>query len=373
MTAWFFHYRLFFQHLLKGVVEVKKPDAHLESTAKQTLLTCLSKVPFLDVLESGQPRLDTGFQIPLSVTIQLPDGVKELIAEVRSSGQPRLARESVNQMHRFKEQVSDAYFLFIAPYISAKAADICLSEGVGYLDLSGNCLLSFDRIFIHKKDYPNKFKEKRKINSLFTPKAERILRVLLCNPKKEWKIQELAKASGVSLGQASNVKKMLEDREFLAGKRGGFRLKQPASLLREWAKNYDYRKNRVQEFFSLMSVMYIEKAFAAYCNKKKVKYALTGFSGAARISSAIRYDTAMIYAADMPREAFSELSLKEVRNGGNLILFTPYDDGVFNGASSVEDIRITSDIQQYLDLQSYRGRGEKMAEILYKRIVKEAR
>ncbi|MCP4681783.1 MAG: hypothetical protein GY864_05600 [Desulfobacterales bacterium] len=125
---------------------------------------------------------------------------------------PLLAREAVNQMLRYKDKVADAYFVFIAPYISLKAAEICQSEGIGYLDLSGNCLLSFGEIFIQKKDYPNRFKEKRDLKSLYTPKAERLLRVLLCNPGKKWKIKELAVESSVSLGQASNVKKLLFDR-----------------------------------------------------------------------------------------------------------------------------------------------------------------
>ncbi len=76
-------------------------------------------------------------------------------------------------------------------------------------------------------------------------------------------------------------------------------MEQPGSLLREWAENYDYRKHRIQEFYSLMSIMDIEKTFAAYCNKNKVPYALTGFSGAARIAPVVRYNKAMLYAADI--------------------------------------------------------------------------
>jgi len=296
----------------------------------------------------------------------------QLIAEVKRSGQPRLAREAVNQMLRFKDKVSDAYFVFIAPYISPKAAEICQSEGIGYLDLSGNCLLTFDKIFIQKKDYPNQFKEKRDLKSLYAPKAERLLRVLLCNPGKKWKIKELAVESGVSLGQASNVKRVLFDREFISGERGGFGLKQPVALLREWAENYDYRKNEVQEFYSLKDVTDIENTLAAYCDKRKIKYALTGFSGAARIKPAVRYKKAMVYTDNLSEEAFLELSLKAVKSGGNLLLFTPYDDGVFYGSSKVNEVQVASEVQLYVDLQGFRGRGEEAAKALYERIVEKA-
>ncbi len=352
---------------------MKQSEKNIGKSAKAALLSCLSKIPFLKVIDIQQTSDETTDQLfDITAKIRLSDGIMSLIAEVKNSGQPRLAREAVNQILRYKDKVPDAYFVFIAPYISPRAAEICESESVGYLDLSGNCLLSFDKIFIQKKNYPNQFKEKRDLKSLYAPKAERILRVLLCNPGKKWKIQELAVESGVSLGQASNVKKILFDRELISGKRGGFSLKDPVALLREWAGTYDYRKNVVQEFYSLKSVTDIETALAAYCNNKKIKYALTGFSGASRIEPAVRYKKAMVYAADLAEEAFSAISLKAVKSGGNLLLFTPYDDGVFYGSTKVNEIQVASEIQLYLDLQGFRGRGEEAAEVLYERIVEKA-
>ncbi|MGB5619296.1 MAG: type IV toxin-antitoxin system AbiEi family antitoxin, partial [Desulfobacterales bacterium] len=352
---------------------MKKYDNSVEKFAKNALLSCLSRVPFLKVIEVqdiSNEKYDQQFDI--KAKIRLPDGVMNLIAEVKSSGQPRLARESVNQMLRYKDKFPDAYFVFIAPYISSRAAEICESQSVGYLDLSGNCLLSFDKIFIQKTDYPNQFKEKRNLKSLYAPKAERILRVLLCNPGKKWKIKELADESAVSLGQVSNVKRVLFDRELISGKRGEFSLNDPPSLLREWAENYDYRRNKVQELYSLKSVTDVENTLATYCNSRKIKYALTGFSGAARIEPAVRYKKAMVYVADLSEEALSEISVKPVKSGGNLLIFIPYDDGVFYGSIKVNEIQVASEVQLYLDLQGYRGRGEEAAEVLYERIVEKS-
>jgi len=53
----------------------------------------------------------------LAVKIELSGGIIQLIAEVKNSGQPGLARETVNQMLSYKNKVADAYFVFIAPYI----------------------------------------------------------------------------------------------------------------------------------------------------------------------------------------------------------------------------------------------------------------
>lgn len=352
---------------------MKLCEKNIEKSAWKALLECLSKISFLKVIQHHEASDEKDLpRFGIKAKITLKNKVFDLIAEIKSSGQPRFAREAVNQMLRYKDKFPNAYFVFIAPYITSKAAEICESEGVGYLDLSGNCLFAFKNIYIHKTDYPNRFKEKRDLKSLFTAKAERILRVLFCHPGKKWKIKELALESGVSLGQAFNVKKKLYDRELISGKRGGFRLRDPATLLRDWGQSYDYRKNQVKEFFSLKSVTDIENTLAAYCNSKKIKYALTGLSGAARIEPAVNYNKAIAYAAELSEDLLSALSLKAVESDGNLLLFTPYDEGVLYGSSKVNEIQIASEIQLYLDLQGFRWRGEEAAASLFERIVAKA-
>lgn len=363
---------MLFQQTLKRVKKMKKYQNRIEESAKETLISCLSSVPFLRIDQiSKKSDPDTFQEFDLVTKVELADGVMTLIAAVKSSGQPRFARGAVNQILRFKEKIPDSYFVFIAPYISPRSAEICKSEGIGYLDLSGNCLLSFDKIYIEKTDYPNRFKEKRELKSLYAPKAERILRALLCNPGKKWKIKELAAEGNVSLGQASNIKKILYDQEFIAGRRGGFRLREPATILRDWAENYNYRKNNIQELYSLKMVADVENTITDYCNKKQIRCALTGFSGAARIEPAVRYKKAMVYADLLTEDDFSEMSLKPVKSGGNLLLFSPYDEGVFYRSFRINGVQIVSEIQLYLDLQGFRGRGEEAAEALYSRIMEK--
>jgi hypothetical protein len=83
---------------------------------------------------------------------------------------------------------------------------------------SGNCLLTFDQVFVSKEGKPNPFVRKRDLRSLYSPKAERMLRVLLSAPGRWWKAQPLARESGVSLGQGFNVKKLLVLRGVVPGR-----------------------------------------------------------------------------------------------------------------------------------------------------------
>ena len=228
----------------------------LMDQAREALLKCLQGVPFLRV-EKGSKAANGRSDLRLQV--KTPGGKSTLVVEVRKVGQPRVIREATNQLLRFKNELPGAYGVVMAPYISPQAAEICLKEGFGFADLAGNCLLSFDQVFISKEGKENPFARKRDLRSLYSPKAERVLRVLLSAPGRRWKVQPLAKEAGVSLGQGFNVKKLLVDREWMETGDDGFRLTAPAKLLAEWEENYDFRRSTVREFYTLRPIADFER------------------------------------------------------------------------------------------------------------------
>ena len=66
----------------------------------------------------------------------------------------------------------------------------------------------------------------------------------------------------------------------------------------------------------------------------------------------------------------SLLDLKEVESGANIMLLGPYDEGVFYGTQVIDDIRIVTPLQIYLDLIGYKGRGEEAAEVMLRDVIK---
>jgi hypothetical protein len=337
----------------------------IEATALSVLMGTFEKIPFLKVVSIDRQRDGVDLMVNLA-----QNGKKQiLIVELKNNGQPRMAREAVNQLIRYRDSFPDSYSVFMAPYISPQAADICLKDGVGYIDFAGNSYLSFGQVYIEQTGRPNPFKTKRDLTSLYSPKASRVLRVLMNNPGRTWKIQDLANEAGVSFGQIANVKKLLLDREWVVRK-DGFSLIEPWKLLEEWSNAYTYRKNEVRSFYSLQSIPEIEAHLARVCGEKGMEYALTGFSGAARFTPAVRYNRAMAYVSTMPEMMAPLLDLKEVESGANLMLLGPYDEGVYSGTQVIDDIRIVSPVQIYLDLKSYKGRGEEAAEALLRDVIK---
>src|SRR5438477_6785140 len=157
------------------------------------------------------------------------------VVEVSSLGQPRQIRAVVTRFQEIKREVPNAYPVATAVYIGPQSARILKSHGFGYVDLSGNCQLAFENVLIEKEGKRNVRPSTRPLRSLFAPRATRVVRVLLVEPGRAWRLEELGRAAEVSLGHSHNVIKRLEELAWVArDDRQRFRLSKPADLREGW-------------------------------------------------------------------------------------------------------------------------------------------
>lgn len=344
---------------------------NMEKQSKELFYECLKGINFVksvdDVTGLYNSNVDTVFRI----VFQKAKTPKYFLVETKINGQPRFARQAVNQlMINLREMKEDSYGIFIAPFISPESADICKNNNIGYADFAGNCYISFSNVFIQKEGNPNLYKKEQDLKSLFSPKSERLLRVLLNSGSKEWKVAGLSKAADISYGLVSKVKRNLMDREWVESETIGFQLVKPFELLNAWVENYTYRRNNVREYYSLLGISEIEAAIIASAQQTNIRVGLTGFSGGTRIAPAVRYQRVMAYVEDSDKIAAS-MELKEVSSGANVLLLDPYDEGVFYGSQLVGNDQIVSPIQIYLDLMSISGRGEEAGEVIMEQVIKK--
>jgi hypothetical protein len=330
----------------------------------QALREYLEEVPFLKMLNS--PALDRVSSPDFQVKIRIKNRSLTILAEYKSNGQPRLARQSILQIKKWLSEGRGDYGLFTAPYISPDVGKICKDAGIGYVDMAGNCFLSFETIYVNREGKPNPSIQRRELRSLYSPKAERILRPLLGRPQQSWKTGSLAEAARVSFGQVANVKKYLADREWLVPNENGIRLSNPGALLDEWATQYRFTRNQVVDYYTLSEVAECEYQLAETCQRLGIRYALTAFSAAARLAPAVRYQRAVAYVEGDLAAVAGSLGLKSVTTGANVSLLIPYDEGVFFENQNTEGVQVVSPIQTYLDLQNYRGRGQEAAQAIRK-------
>src|SRR2546427_10368061 len=133
-----------------------------------------------------------------------------VVVEVSSLGQPRQIRASVTRLNEIRRELPGAYPVAAAVYIGPQSARILKNNNLGFVDLSGNCYLAFENVLIEKEGKRNVRPSTRPLRSLFAPRATRVVRALLVEPARAWRLEELAKAGEVSLGHSHNGVKRLQ-------------------------------------------------------------------------------------------------------------------------------------------------------------------
>ncbi len=393
-------------------------ESGLVRTAMESLTEVLRDVPFLAQSSLRPERLPRELGADFLVSVQMPAPIRSkalhrrLVCDVKWSGQPRIARAACLSLAEFARRDQRAYPVFIAPYISPAAAEVCAEFKAGYLDFAGNCRLAFDSVFIQKQGFPNPTAATRDLRSLYSPKAERVLRVLLATGPRMWRTQALADAAQVSLGQVASVKKLLADREWIeSGPTGfglsGYVLGSPDGngnghgygfgsgseggggdgsgfgdgtcgpiqvavlpLLAEWARAYRPERSSSSEYYSIKPIPEVEAELSEFSRSQRKRIAFTAFSGAARLAPAVRYQRATAYVSDELDAIAARLALKRVSSGANVTLIEPYDDGVFFGTRELAGTPVVSPIQIYLDLMRIKGRGEEAATAILEEVIK---
>ncbi len=290
----------------------------------------------------------------------------KLALEISSLGQPREIREAMTRLDGIRRELPEAYPIAVSPYISPQSAALLKRNGFGYLDLSGNCYLSFENILIEKEGKPNARPSTRPLKSLFAPRATRVVRALLVEAQHVWRLEELAKTADVSLGHAHNVVKRLEEMAWVErGEHQRIRLTRPGDLLDGWVDSYSYRLNRMEIYFSPERVtrrLVGDIARAAHAESRR--YAFTLHSGAALVAPNVRLPAIHCYLDGNPEPIARAMGLRAGEGEGNVYLMTPYDEGVFHAPIEKGGVPVVSLPQLYVDLYHYERRGREQAAYL---------
>jgi len=177
-----------------------------------------SEVDFsYQLLRTGLPSLCLNFQVKSRITKQrllLADSVEE--PDVGYG-----AGQCIN--------------ILVYPFISDEMDAYCREKGIQYLDLSGNSYISAQGLYISERGRPNAFPLLQKVaTSVFERSSvvsSRILRTLMADWKRPWKMQPLSDACSCSLGQVAKVKQYLKDNVWLEEHEEGFSIKNPKDLM----------------------------------------------------------------------------------------------------------------------------------------------
>lgn len=334
-----------------------------------TLRELVERVPFLKLaslkqdVKLGKDRIGRADWL---AELWAGDQSWTLVVEGKKSGQPREVRSAILELKHYLSLLppdKPSHGLVLAPFISEESARICAEAGVGYADFVGNARLSFDRIFIETRAAGNSLSVKRETKSVFSPKATRVLRVLLQGPLRAWKVKDLAAAADVSLGHVSAVRQQLLAWEWAEEEEGGLRIIKPDALLEAWAVADDWEKRTETREYSLLEFDPTTVAAQLEETLGGKKHAFTQWYGAFLRQPYTLPIVTTVYVEDFPDEGLlkNKIQARRVDGGGRLRIVKPKDEGVFLCEQEIRGRQVVCDVQLYLDVIRAGLRGDEAA------------
>ena len=235
------------------------PHSRIEQEGREALCRLLNEVPGISDIEiipgNSIDFCDCVFQL------HYPSGIKQkLYVEIKSRGERRFVEAFIQKM---AGHAKPCECVLIAPYFSEQSCALLKERGYGFMDLSGNCRIAVESIYIHVSGQPNKYVHEKRNGKYFdrsSNAASKVLRTMLNDPVKVWQVKELTEESDTSLGTVSNIKRFLLDNAWAeevnlsAARAAGFRLCNIEELIKAWALEYRKRAGDVREYYTLDSI-----------------------------------------------------------------------------------------------------------------------
>jgi hypothetical protein len=310
----------------------------------------------------------------------LPNKPIKAVIEMKSRLTPMVLEGAIHQVLGYRNELqksgtfTDLYPMVAAPYISDSVQRRCKELGVGYVDLNGTFALSRDDVYVDIVRPATMFKNPQGVKNIFSSRSRRIVRVLIANPYKPYRLEELASEARLSIGQVFQVTRRLQEDGLLDRTHKGRVLTKPRKLLRLFAQELksDYAHNRtVFNAFSETPPAQFAQFLRETCEHKGVRCAFTLASGLEPNERNVREEITAAHLNVSTENLRNDLQLEAVGKGANVMLMMPPESdntdagGVFyrprkltNGLTGVNPVQL------YVDFTLHGSRGEEQADFL---------
>jgi hypothetical protein len=313
---------------------------------------------------ASEPPVPTGQMA--DPEIQLPDG-QRILLDLKHWG-----RSSRN------EGLPEAVVVWVLERSAPELRRRLREADENFVDLRGQVRLHLPGLLVDRTDLaPVQRTRSVETRNPFADRASRIPRTFFASPPdRQWTIQDMSKAAGVSLGTTSYVVSALAERELVevvpAGREKRVRLADPRSLVLQWTAEYTWRRNIAVAFDAPMG------SPSRFLRRlpdqlQGVRWALALQAGASLVMPHARWDTVHVYVKDSTPEQLRRIGSRAgwtPSESGKVVLLAPYyTDSVWNEVREIEGLAAVSDLQLILDLWHYPVRGREQAEMLLEHVM----
>lgn len=365
------------------------------------LRACLQYVLVKADWQVGECHLRTGDWDAECVVVDATGTRVRLLVEARLRPSARAIAEGAAAALARAAKARGRPVLF-AWRITERVAEACRQVGVSYCDVFGAAWLKWPGLYIElsPKSEPVvridaetlRLIEERvsglprdvaDVLAMRAPRRQRVARVMLCHPQREWNQVDLAREAGVSAATVSKVVKVLVD-GLLAEHHGRgpaktVRLGAPGALLEEWARRWRLGRHGRWQYVALArSPDDARERLASAAEEAQARLGFTLAAGANQYGAYLRDDVVHAHLAGRLDELVGVAGLEPAMSGANVVLYGTLDPGVFYlpatararlGLRDEVAGRPVCPVQLYLDMKAAGGRYAEQAEHLREEVL----
>jgi hypothetical protein len=254
----------------------------------------------------------------------------------------------------------DAVIVERVPRGLAAAAE---QRGISYLDVEGQGLLAGSHLVYYcspSSEGARPITSPR--TSPFAPKASRVVRALLSDPSRAWRLSDMATLVELNPGNVHRALAGLQQRGFVERDRDNYVVSDPGSLLDAWAE-----VARPTEDRHLLPVSRgLQPEVAALVERLQGRAVVSGELAAELLAPHLPARRAIVHCFDI--DAWERLSLESpprssswVEAVSRIVVDLP-DEGVAHFGIEVDGLPLVSPAQLYVDLARGPTRGRQAAE-----------
>ena len=257
--------------------------------------------------------------------------------------------------------------ILVVPYMGGVGRRLCDGAGVSWMDLSGNASIRAPGINVNVTGRPNRYARQGRPQNVFAPKASRLARAFLMNPRRGWLNQELVAGTRLSKGYVSKILTRLEKAGFIEKRdEQSYWPRNPEPMLDAWWESYDFTAQGIlRGHVADRTPEAVLRRLVEGLSGVAVRTAITGLAAAWYYNEHAAFRLCSLYVAPMPDvDQLARLGFREVKSGANTWLVQPADEGVFTGVVSGAGLPYVGPLQAYLDLKNHPERAAEAADVL---------
>lgn len=347
----------------------------MESELAEHLVEDLRALPGLEIVNVQSEMAIENRAIDLVVDVSCKGRPARLLIEIKGGKvTPSTALPAIEYLSNL-----NGIRMLAASSLSEATRELLRQSQVAYWDSGGSLHLELPRaMYVIDKPAPAQAREGREPKNPYRGSSAQVLHAMLLEPKRSWKVTELAQVAQVSPYTSQQVLGFLESQLWLRrdgrGPQGVRYLTQPGKLLDAWAAHHSWSSYTTLGFHRLAKGIDVQRdQLVSFLNSQETPWALTLEHGAQAIAPFVTQlpgALTVLVPDSQPWTALAkEAGYREVGNGENLRLWLASNDTPFIGCSEDKGLRIASPIQLYLDLFQWPRRGKEQAQHLRERVL----